>query len=119
MTSRSITARFAAFSDPTRLRILQILWDGDLCVGDVVTLLHLPQPKVSRHLAYLRRAGLVTTQKRGLWIFYALAPALTRGHQKMLECLEACFADVPELRADRRRAQRLRKRGGCCPITPD
>lgn len=115
MTSRSISAKFAAFSDPTRLRILHMLRDGEMCVGDIVTVLGLPQPTVSRHLAYLRRSGLVTNRKDGLWIFYGLATASSRAHEKMLECLEACFIDVPELKADRRRAERLRKRGGCCP----
>jgi ArsR family transcriptional regulator len=107
---------FRAFSDRTRLRLLHLLRDGELCVCDLVDTLQVPQPKVSRHLAYLRRAGLVVARKDGLWMHYRLAP--TRGvfHQKLLECLANCFHDVPELAKDR---AALRKccgsRGACCP----
>ncbi len=111
----SISAKFAAFSDPTRLRILHLLRDGELCVGDIVTVLGLPQPSISRHLGYLRRSSLVKTRKSGLWVHYALAPATSPAHFKLLECLAACFADVPQLKADQRKAAGVRKRGGCCP----
>jgi ArsR family transcriptional regulator len=53
---------FRAFSDRNRLRILHLLQDGEMCVGDIVNVLQVPQPRVSRHLAYLRRAGLVVVQ---------------------------------------------------------
>jgi ArsR family transcriptional regulator, arsenate/arsenite/antimonite-responsive transcriptional repressor len=115
MSAPAISAKFAAFSDTTRLRILNLLRDGELCVGDLVTILDLPQPTVSRHLGYLRRSGLVTTRKNGLWIFYDLAPATSVAHGKLIECLGACFTDVPELKGDQRKAARLRKSGGCCP----
>ena len=114
-TSKSISDKFAAFSDPTRLRLLHLLRDGERCVGDLVTIIGLPQPTISRHLGYLRRSLLVKTRKSGLWIFYELAPASTPAHQKLLECLEACFTDVPALKSDARKAKRLRKQGGCCP----
>ena len=117
MSAKSISAKFAAFSDPTRLRILHLLRDGELCVGDLVTILDLPQPTVSRHLSYLRRSGLVTTRKNGLWVFYDLAPTTGAAHEKLMECLRACFTDVPDLKLDQRKAQRLRKSGGCCPKT--
>lgn len=115
MQKPSISAKFAAFSDPTRLRILHLLRDGELCVGDIVAILGLPQPTVSRHLGYLRRSGLVTTRKSGLWMFYELAPSTSAAHRKLLECLGECFADVAELRTDARKAKRVRKSGGCCP----
>ena len=114
-SSKSVSDRFAAFSDPTRLRILHLLHDGELCVGDLVTILDMPQPTVSRHLAYLRRSALVETRKSGLWMYYSLAPAKSEVNRKLLECLTACFADVPELKADARRAKNVRKAGGCCP----
>ncbi len=100
---------FRAFSDRTRLRILHLLGAGELCVCDIVRVLELPQPTVSRHLAYLRRAGLVTARKEGLWSHYALAAAKDGFHRKLLECLACCFQDVPELARD---ARRLR-RSGC------
>jgi ArsR family transcriptional regulator len=106
---------FRAFSDRTRLRILSLLKQGELCVGDLVQILRVPQPKVSRHLAYLRRAGLVKTRESGLWNFYSLAPAATPFHKKMIECVGACFGDVPEIGRDAGKAQALKNSGGCCP----
>jgi ArsR family transcriptional regulator len=111
----SVNQMFRAFSDRTRLRILTLLKQGELCVGDLVAVLRVPQPKVSRHLAYLRKAGLVQTREAGLWNFYRLAPAVTDFHKKMLECLGACFSDVPEIARDASKAREVRKSGGCCP----
>jgi ArsR family transcriptional regulator len=106
---------FRALSDRTRLRILHLLQDGELCVGDLVQILEVPQPTASRHLAYLRDSGLVLTRKEGLWSFYSLAQARNPFHTKLLECLGACFKDVPELAGDAARARRIRRSGGCCP----
>ncbi len=105
---------FRAFSDRTRLRILHLLLEGETCVGDIVKILQVPQPTASRHLAYLRGAGLVSTRKRGLWKFYRLAPGATAFHRNLLECVKSCFRDVPEIAADRKRAAQVRKAGGCC-----
>ena len=106
---------FRAFSDRTRLRILSLLQGGECCVGDLVGALRIEQPSASRHLAYLRRAQLVVVRKAGLWSYYALASARTPFHQKLLECLACCFAEVPEIQADQRRAREVRRSGGCCP----
>jgi ArsR family transcriptional regulator len=112
---------FRAFSDRTRLRILHMLAGGELCVCDLVEVLAAPQPKVSRHLAYLRKAGLVTARKDGLWSYYALAPAKGAFHAKLLECLACCLRDVPELARDAEKLGRAKcDRGGdagggsCC-----
>lgn len=108
---------FRAFCDRTRLRILSLLQNGELCVGDIVASLRLPQPKVSRHLANLRKAGLVTVRKEGLWCHYDLAVPRTTFHRKLLECAVTCFKDVPEIKSDGARAKKLRNGGGCCPGT--
>jgi ArsR family transcriptional regulator len=102
---------FRAFSDRTRLRILSLLASGEVCVGDLVTVLRLPQPTVSRHLSYLRRAGLVTARRDSSWMYYALAEARNPFHAKLLECLKSCFNEVPELTRD---AARARKKPSCC-----
>ena len=115
-TTRNPTdAMFRAFADRTRLRILSILDGSESCVGDIVDTLQIEQPKVSRHLAYLRRAGLVVVRKAGLWSYYSLATAGDRFHQKLLECLSCCFQDVGQIRIDRARAKKLFASGGCCP----
>jgi ArsR family transcriptional regulator len=111
----SVDSMFRAFSDRTRLRILHLLQGGELCVGDIVDILQIPQPRASRHLAYLRKSSLVVVRRSGLWCHYSLAPAKTPFHHKLLECLDKCFGDVPEIQADDRRAKKVRKSGGCCP----
>jgi ArsR family transcriptional regulator len=111
----STDAMFRAFADRTRLRILSLLDGRESCVGDIVDALQIEQPKVSRHLAYLRRAGLVVVRKAGLWSYYSLAPARDPFHQKLLECLACCFQDVRQIRIDRGRVKKLRASGGCCP----
>lgn len=103
-----VSRMLRAASDPIRLRILGVLHTGELCVGDLVTVLRLPQPTVSRHLAYLRRSGLVKARKDGPWAHYRLTEANTNFHQGLLGCLETCLRDVPELKADVERASELR-----------
>src|SRR5665213_3497755 len=115
----SVDLMFRAFSDRTRLRILNLLRDGELCVCDIVRVLELPQPKISRHLAYLRKARLVTARKDGLWMHYQLAPATGEFHQSLLNCLSCCFSSVPELARDARKLKAKccddRDAGGeCC-----
>ena len=110
-----VAAVFRALADPTRVRILHLLRDGPLCVGDLVSVLDLSQPKVSRHLAYLRRARLVEDEKRGLWCFYRLTAARPGFHQKVLELLEAAASEVAEAAADEGALLKLRVKGGCCP----
>lgn len=87
---------FRAFSDRTRLRILHLLLDGELCVCDIMRVLDMSQPKISRHLAYLRRAGLVQARREGLWMHYRLRIARGRFHESLLQCLKNCFRAAPE-----------------------
>src|SRR4026209_488567 len=65
-------ALFKALADATRLRILGLLLTGEVCVCDIHESLKIPQSKASRHLAYLRKSGLVETRRDGLWIHYRL-----------------------------------------------
>jgi len=113
--SDSVDLMFRAFSDRTRLRILCLLHRREFCVGDIVDILQVPQPKISRHLANLRKAGLVTVRKSGLWSHYSLAPAETAFHKKLLSCLGNCFSEVPQIQADQARATAIKDSGGCCP----
>lgn len=102
---------FRAFADATRLRILSLLLRGELCVCDIVSTLDVPQPTTSRHLAYLRKAGLVEARREGLWMHYRLAPARSAMHKKLIECLSCCFQDFPQLAKDAKRLGRCTK---CC-----
>jgi ArsR family transcriptional regulator len=110
-----VTPVLRALADPTRVRILHLLREGPLCVGDLVSVLDLPQPMVSRHLASLRRSGLVDDEKRGLWCFYRLTAAQPGFHQKVLELLDAAAREVAKAAADGNALRKLRVKGGCCP----
>lgn len=105
---------FRAFADQTRLRILHLLQDGEMCVCDLVSGLGVPQPTASRHLAYLRKAGLVQVRTAGSWKYYALAAPATPFHAKLLDCLSSCFTDVPTLSRDRARRKKQASRASCC-----
>jgi ArsR family transcriptional regulator len=113
--SNGVDLMFRAFSDRTRLRILCLLHKREFCVGDIVDILQVPQPKISRHLANLRKAGLVAVRKSGLWCYYSLAPAQTGFQEKLLSCLSNCFSDVPQIQMDQARATEIKSTGGCCP----
>ena len=105
---------FRACADRTRLRILALLSGGEVCVGDLVTILELPQPTVSRHLAYLRRARLVEVARDGNWIFYRLASPTSGFQRQLLACLRCSAEEDALMRKDGRRLARLRIKGGCC-----
>ena len=75
---------FRVLFDRTRLRILNLLQGGQLCVCKLVDVLDVPQPTASRHLSYLRKAGLVVARKEGRWMHYRLAPARSRSHEMLL-----------------------------------
>lgn len=104
---------FRVMADPIRLRILHLLRQGELCVGDLVTVLDVPQPTASRHLAYLKRVGLISARKNSYWTFYALEPARTVLRRKLLECLDA---DTAGRARDAKRLSAVQRSGGCCPM---
>jgi ArsR family transcriptional regulator len=91
---------FTAMSDRTRFRILSLLSEGELCVCDVMRVLKEPQSKISRHLAYLRRAQLVEARKEGLWMYYRLARPSTKVFQAIFEALNCCRSEFGELKKD-------------------
>jgi ArsR family transcriptional regulator, arsenate/arsenite/antimonite-responsive transcriptional repressor len=97
---------FKACSDQTRLRILNLLSvEGEVGVCFLVDVLGTNQPKISRHLAYLKKMGLVEVRKDGLRVNYRLASQLSEPGQRILECLAACFSGIEELSMD---VQKLR-----------
>jgi ArsR family transcriptional regulator len=105
---------FRAFADPTRLRILSLLQEEkEICVCDLCEVLDEIQPKVSRHLATLRRVGLVHARRDGKWMLYSLAEP-TPLHRTLLRCVRSCFRGFAVLADDRRRlrARELRLRCG-------
>jgi len=100
---------FRAFADETRLRILHLLTQGELCVCDLMSVLKEPQSKVSRHLSYLREERLVSHRKEGLWRHYSLAKPVSRAQKALLGCLRDRFGEFDALRRDRRGLERLER----------
>ena len=92
---------FRAFADPVRLRLLNLLTGGEVCVCHLHEALDLPQSTVSRHLAYLRKRGLVIGRKEGLWVHYRLAKPASELHRSLIGCLGTCFKEIDVLKEDR------------------
>jgi ArsR family transcriptional regulator len=102
---------FQALGDATRLRILGLLLTGEVCVCDIHESLTLSQPKVSRHLAYLRKAGLVETRRTGLWVHYRLATAPDPVLGTLRNAVTHALMHLNDVHRD---AKRLEKKNGCC-----
>ena len=107
---------FKALADATRLRILGLLLTGEVCVCDIHESLKIPQPKASRHLAYLRQAGLVDTRRDGLWIHYRLAKLADPVLTAIVDAIRHALTHTDAVQRD---AERLQKRTGCCVPKPD
>src|SRR4249920_1379359 len=106
---------FQALGDATRLRILGLLLTGEVCVCDIHESLKIPQSKASRHLAYLRRSGLVETRREGLWIHYRLGKFADPVLATIGDAVRHALTHVDAVRRD---GDRLQKRTGCCVPTP-
>jgi ArsR family transcriptional regulator len=99
---------FKAFADATRLRLLNLLAQRPHCVCEFQGILRVPQPKISRHLAYLRRSGLVQEQRHGKRVMYSLAEPRNEVHAAMLRCVRGCFQTIDFLRRDIERDKRTK-----------
>ncbi len=102
-----------AAGEPTRLRILNLLREGDICVCDLQAVLGLPQHHVSRHLAALRHAGLVADERDGQRVVYSLSPADGPELKALQRLLRECCPVDEVLQADWRRLQQAVARGSC------
>lgn len=118
---KEVERTLKAAADATRLRILRMLADGDLCVCQVVEVLGLSQSTVSKHLLLLKNAGLVEDEKRGKWVFYRLSPRDARTLAgAVVGLLEGALSREPRVAEDLRKARlpRVKKLGACCPVPP-
>lgn len=97
---------FLALGDKTRLRLLNLLRDREVCVSSFTTVLGQSQPKVSRHLAYLRNAGLVEVRRDGKWMHYRISDHLDANRQKLLYELFRWMEDQEALVRDREKYER-------------
>jgi ArsR family transcriptional regulator len=107
----SLERLFQALADGTRLRILGVLLAGEVCVCDIHESLRIPQSKASRHLAYLRKAGLVEARREGLWMHYRLADTADPVVRTIRDAVTHGLGHVDAVRKD---AERLERKTGCC-----
>lgn len=111
---KELATAFKALSDEARLRILNLLFrTGELCVCDIEATTGFTQTKVSRHLSYLRNAGLLDARQQGLWMLYKIASPRNEEHQHLLECLRTILQTNPVAQRDAKELAKSIKRG-CC-----
>jgi ArsR family transcriptional regulator len=97
---------FKALADKTRLRILALLGNNEVCVCHMHDTLDLPQPTVSRHLAYLRKSGLVEARRDGVWMHYQVSRSLSPVVRGIVGAAIEALQRVPAANQDRRQFQR-------------
>ena len=115
MTSDLMTTNtvFRAFADETRLRLINLLLEGEVCVCDLCDVLDVSQPNISRHLAYLRRANFVTVRQDGKWKYYAIPKKPADLHRILLGCVRGCLRQIDTLQGDLSKLQQARKQNRC------
>ena len=101
-----LEAVFKALADKTRLRILALLGNDEVCVCHLHDTLGLPQPTVSRHLAYLRRSGLVEVRREGVWMHYKVSASLDPVVQAVVDAAVHALTHVPTANRDRKQYQK-------------
>jgi ArsR family transcriptional regulator len=97
---------FKALADKTRLRILALLGNNEVCVCHIHDSLGVPQPTVSRHLAYLRKSGLVATRRDGVWMHYQVSRSLNPVVQNLVAVAVSALQQLPGTTQDRKQFQR-------------
>src|SRR5215212_1722870 len=100
---------FRALADYTRLRLLNLMGDDEVCVCFFVEILKTNQPKISRHLAYLRRAGVVDARREGQWIHYRIAAPDDPEAARVLKDVMSWLANDQEMQRDKQRLLKI-----CC-----
>jgi len=102
---------FSALADRTRLRLLNLMRAGEICVCYFVAILGETQPKISRHLAYLRRAGVVNARRDGKWIHYSIARPEDANAAAVLDATLAAIEHDKQMQRDRVAIERA-----CCAV---
>lgn len=103
---------YMALADKTRLRLLNLMRDEEVCVCFFTEVLGDSQPKISRHLAYLRNAGIVKARREGKWMHYSIVPPEGEGGRLVLESVLGWLDDQPEMQDEREKYKTV-----CC--TPE
>ena len=101
-----LEAVFKALADKTRLRILALLGNNEVCVCHIHDTLRLPQPTASRHLAYLRKSGLVDARRDGVWMHYRVSASLDPVVRKVVSAAVEALLEIPATSRDRNQFER-------------
>jgi ArsR family transcriptional regulator len=107
----SLVKIYECLCDETRLRIIQLLTRGPLCVCHLQAVLETPQARISQHLSYLRERGMVENRREGTWMIYSLPVKPSAELSRHLACLQDCSVSDKRFRADLKKLQALR--GSC------
>ena len=107
--SASLAGLFAALADATRLRLLNLMDGREVCVCYFVEILRQGQPKISRHLAYLRKAGIVSARREGKWMHYRILPQADEAGASILTAVLASLRGDRQMQGDRTKLERA-----CC-----
>lgn len=105
----SIELLFKALADGTRLRLLNLIGEDEVCVCFFVEVLKINQPKISRHLAYLRKAGVVSARREGKWMHYRIVEPPDSHAANIFREVRTSMANDPAMQRDRQRLARI-----CC-----
>lgn len=107
--SANLAGLFAALADPTRLRLLNLMGGREVCVCYFVEILRQGQPKISRHLAYLRNAGIVAARREGKWMHYRILPQTDESAASILAAVLTSLGNDRQMQADLAKLERA-----CC-----
>ena len=107
----SLVRIYKCFCDETRLRILNLLMKGPLCVCHFQDILGLGQVPVSKHLAYLREHGMVETRRHAQWAIYRLPDKRSAELDLQLRCLQDCVSTDPVFKNDLARLKKIQRKG--------
>lgn len=113
---QELTRCFKGLSDPTRLRICNLLLHGELCGCDIQYVMEIPQPNVSRHLIYLKNCGLVKDRREGYRVFYSLAQHKEGTLAALFDFLGKAFKCEETLKEDTHKLKQAIK-GGACTVS--
>lgn len=108
-TAAQMERIFQGLADRTRLRLLNLMGESEVCVCYFVGILEVPQPTISRHLAYLRRTGLVAARREGKWMHYRIEVPENHHARQLLQATLRWLAEDKAMQRDRQRLTRA-----CC-----
>ena len=103
---------FSALADRTRLRLINLIGDSEVCVCFLVEILKTSQPKISRHLAYLRQARVVVARREGKWMHYRLSEPPDEHAARIFREVRTSLSEHPEFQRDREKLEKV-----CCAPT--